>query len=1032
MPHAPRCVLVAAAFALLTSASSAAEFNLNNRHFKLADGFTIELAASAPLTERPICVDFDEQGRLYVAESSGTNDPVQKQLAEKPHSILRLEDTDGDGVFDKRTVFADEMMFPEGCEWHDGSLYVGAPPEIWKLTDTNDDGVADKREVWFDGQTLTGCANDLHGPYTGPDGLLYWCKGAFAEQTHSRPDGPPFVTKASHIFRHDPRDGFVEPILTGGMDNPVEVAWTRDGEPILSCTFLQRPANGQRDGLIHAVYGGVWGKTNGVLDGHVRTGDLMPPLVHLGAAAPCGLLRVESSASLNSQPATLHSPDTLLACSFNMHKVTRHVLQPAGATYSTIDDDFVVCDHSDFHPTDIIEDADGSFLLIDTGGWYKLCCPTSQLHKPDVAGAVYRIRRQNSERRADPRGRKLDWNVETAELAARLTDDRFAVRQRATDALAEQKNHAVAPLRSVLGQSSHPEARRAALWALAKIDAPEAHAAVRATIAASDPMLSRIAIRQAGLWRDSDAAKAIRSQLASSDPHTARVAAEALGRIGDRAAVPQLLAVAGTASDDRFLFHAATIALIQIADADRTRAGLDANAGGTVRASLLALDQMPGGGLASEQVLSKLTTPALQEAALLVLERHPKWDVQIAAWLKQTLSAGKSEEIARQVATRFGTLPAMSETLVEEVRSPKTPSSRRIALQAMAAARVNPLPATWAAALAETLEAGDASDAALVVEVVTSARKIEGNARPLRVALAQVADASHADDATRLKVLHVTSNQKAVSSSSFDLLLSKLDADDPVDQRLTAADVLANAAISPEQFRRLALRVADLGPMELDRVLPAFAKSSDAETGRLLAKSLGENDSTGDVLPEKLRLAFSKFDADVAELAKPILERPQADAEERAARLEELLHAIETGNARRGQQVFQSSKAACASCHTVGFLGGRVGPDLTRIGQIRTERDLLEAILYPSASFVRSYEPMVVLTRDGLVYTGVPGDDDGETVTLAVAADKTITIPHDDIEELRPGSVSIMPAGLEKQLSEQELLDLVTFLKNAQ
>ncbi len=514
--------------------------------------------------------------------------------------------------------------------------------------------------------------------------------------------------------------------------------------------------------------------------------------------------------------------------------------------------------------------------------------------------------------------------------------------------------------------------------------------------------------------------------------HTrSRVAAESLGRIGDRAAVPQLLAVAGKASDDRFLFHAATFALIQIADADGTRAGLEAEADGPLLASLLALDQMPEGGLTPDQVLSKLANPVLQETALFVLSRHREWDDQIAEWLKKALSSGENEDIALQLATRFGTLPAVSAALVEEVRRSDKSPSRHVALKAMAASKVNPLPAAWAAALAEVLEAGDSSSTALVVDIVSSSDKIEGDAKPLRAALARAADASDADDATRLKVLHVTSNQKAVSSSSFDLLLTKLDADDPVDQRLTAADVLANAVLTPEQFRDLAVRVADLGPMELDRVLLAFAKSSDAETGRVLAKSLGDNESTGDIIPEKLRLAFSKFDAEVATLAKPILERPQADAEQRAARLEELLLAIETGDIRRGQQVFLSSKAACASCHTMGFLGGRVGPDLTRIGEIRTERDLLEAILYPSASFVRSYEPVVVLTQAGQVHTGVPRDDDGETITLAIAADKSIAISHDDIEEMRPGSVSIMPAGLEKQLSEQELLDLVTFLKNA-
>src|SRR5690606_12488838 len=120
---------------------------------------------------------------------------------ERPHRVLRLRDTDGDGRFDESSVFADRMMFPEGVMYHQGSIYVAAPPQIWKLTDRDDDGVAEEREVWFDGKTLTGCANDLHGPYLGPDGWIYWCKGAFAEQTYEQPDGGSWTTRAAHIFR---------------------------------------------------------------------------------------------------------------------------------------------------------------------------------------------------------------------------------------------------------------------------------------------------------------------------------------------------------------------------------------------------------------------------------------------------------------------------------------------------------------------------------------------------------------------------------------------------------------------------------------------------------------------------------------------------------------------------------------------------------------------------------------------------------------------------------------------------------------
>ena len=85
-------------------------------------GFTIERVAGPPLVNRPIVADFDEEGRLYVADSSGSNDKTDKQVIDRPHRIVRLEDTDGDGRFDKSVVFADKMMLPEGTMWLAGSL----------------------------------------------------------------------------------------------------------------------------------------------------------------------------------------------------------------------------------------------------------------------------------------------------------------------------------------------------------------------------------------------------------------------------------------------------------------------------------------------------------------------------------------------------------------------------------------------------------------------------------------------------------------------------------------------------------------------------------------------------------------------------------------------------------------------------------------------------------------------------------------------------------------------------------------------
>src|SRR5262245_9576008 len=394
------------------------QIKLDGHTFTLPVGFTIERVAGPPQVDRPIVASFDDRGRLYVADSSGSNEKLTDQLKNPTHRIIRLEDTKGTGVFDKATVFADKLNFPEGILWHRGHVYVSAVPQIWKLTDTDDDGKADKREVWIDPKTMTGCGNDLHGPYLGPDGWLYWAKGAFAKQEYTLPNGKKFTTRASHIFRARPDGTGIEPVMTGGMDNPVDVAFLPNGERFFTTTFFQHPAAGQRDGLIHAVYGGIYGKDHDVIydaDHKWTSPHLMPVMTHMGPAAPCGLHCYESDTFGKDYTSNL------FACQFNLRKVSRHVLKPTGSTYTTEDSDFVGSDNQDFHPTDVIEDADGSLLIVDTGGWYKLCCPSSQLVKADVLGAIYRVRQDGAKKVEDPWGLMFDWKASEPELAYAMT-----------------------------------------------------------------------------------------------------------------------------------------------------------------------------------------------------------------------------------------------------------------------------------------------------------------------------------------------------------------------------------------------------------------------------------------------------------------------------------------------------------------------------------------------------------------------------------------------------------------------------------
>jgi putative membrane-bound dehydrogenase-like protein len=1036
-----RPIVIAAALTLTNlgisiATTTGAEVALNGHTFTVPDGFTVEIAAGPPLVDRPIVADFDEEGRLYVAESSGTNDRSAVQLEQKPHRILRLEDSDGDGRFDRRTVFADRMMFPEGTMWFAGSLYVAAPPSIWKLTDTDGDGVADRREEWFQGKTLTGCANDLHGPYLGRDGWIYWAKGAFAEQTYVRPGRPPFVTKAAHIFRSRPDNSGIEPVMTGGMDNPVDVVFTPGGERIFTTTFLQQPGGGRRDGLIHAVYGGIYGKVNAVNDSHKWTSpELMPVLTHLGPAAPCGLTTYESD---TFGPGYR---DNIFAALFNLQKITRHVLEPDGATFTTRDSDFLVSNNHDFHPTDVRDDADGSLLVVDTGGWYKLCCPTSQLWKPDVLGALYRVRRVGAPRVDDPRGRRLDWKaMPAAALAALLDDPRPAVRERAIATLATRGDGVLSELAAVLRGNRSAEARRNAVWTATRIDRPEARALVRDALGDPDETTRQAAIHSAGLWRDREALGALmRLERVSFSGQNQRAAAEAIGRIAPHAGgvVRELLNAAGWTSD-RVLAHSLIYAAIEIDDPVATRQVLDRTYPPIRRAALIALDQMDGGGLESGVVVPLLAAPdpALQQTAMWIAGRHPDWGSVLAGPLRAQLNtdaSGQAERAALEnLLSRLARATPIQELLADTLRDGTAPRERRSSiLRTMGASGLKPTPQTWMASLA-TVVSGT-GDEELVRQSVATMRTLPLSSHGdggLTAALLALGGRETAPVEVRLDALAaVAGGLPAVSPGLFAFLTAQLTPDHAVASRSAAAEVLSKAKLDHEQMVALAEALRTVGPLEVDRVLAAFAQSSDDRVGRTLVAALGQSPALASLRPETLRPRLAKFSKEIRSEAEALCDRVTADVAKQRERLEEMLPSVTGGDIRRGQAIFNNPKTACVACHAIGYIGGKVGPDLTRIGQVRTERDLLESILFPSASFVRSYEPVVIATHDGKVFSGVPRKDAADEVILATGPNEEVHIPRGEIEETRPGSVSVMPAGLDQQLTTQDLADLVTFLK---
>jgi putative membrane-bound dehydrogenase-like protein len=1019
-----RQIFAFASLAALTAAHSS-EFRFGTQTFTVPDGFVVELVAAPPLVERPVSIDFDEQGRLYVTDSSGSNEAVEKQVVERPHRVLRLDAAGADGRFTKSTVFADKMMFPEGAMWLDGSLYVSAPPSIWKLTDTDGDGVSDVRSEWHKGGTLTHCANDLHGPYRGPDGWIYWCKGAFAEQTIERPGQPPLKSKASHIFRARPDGSHLEAVMTGGMDNPVGIVFTPEGERIFSGTFFVHPGGGQRDGLIHAIYGGVYGKAHEVLDNHVRTGELMPILTHLGPAAACGLAACKSPAFGTEYRGNLFT------CCFNLHKVTRHALVPDGATYHTTDSDFLVSDSTDFHPTDVLEDADGSLLVVDTGGWYKICCPTSQLSKPDVLGAIYRVRRKDAAPLADPRGLALDWKNATAtDLANRLADERPVVRERANAALGKIGAASVPALEAQLGKSTRAEVRRETVWALTRIDAPAARESTRTALTDADESVRHAAAHSASVWRDAGAAGKLTGMLHAESPALRRIAAEALGRLGDKSAAPALLAAAAH-DNDRVLEHSLIYALIEIADVDATRAGLASKDIHARRAALIALDQMPGGGLRAEDVAPLLSAgqPSIREAARWIAGRHVEWGGSLAGWLRENITASKlSPDDAAQLLSGLAQSPAVRDLITDLASSSQPTAIRALAFRVMS--RTGEPPATWLDQLADAIEHGEPTICSLALD---TARNFTGAKKPherLLSALRAIAAKSTTSTDDYLRALQALPGSLGpLDATRFALLRGLLAPASPVIQRRDAASLLRRAQLDDMQLRDLAHTLAECDPSVRGEVVAIFETCTSEPAWRELLAQLSQAADLTMLPGDVLRRVFAKCPAALQTDADALLARLGSDIAKQKTHLDELAATLKSGDIRRGQAVFNAPRIGCVACHAIGYVGGNFGPDLSRIGQIRTERDLLEAIVYPSASFVRSFEPAIVVTKAGAEQMGLLRKDTPDEILLATGPATEAHIPRAEITELRPGTVSPMPPGIEQMLTPQELADLIAFLK---
>jgi putative heme-binding domain-containing protein len=993
--------------------------------FQVPPGFVVERVAGPPLVRYPLFAEFDDRGRLFVAEGTGANLSAEELRARRLDRIALLEDSDGDGSFDTSRVFADGLVFPQGVLWHDGAVYTASHPSLWKLEDPDGTGKATRRTELVTGFGFNGNGCDLHGPFLGPDGRLYWTDGRHGYKVRTR-DGETLEGLAARIWRCRADGREVERLCGGGFDNPVEVAFTSEGEPIGTMD------QGAGDCLLHYVEGGVYPMEHPCLKEFPRTGPLLGAVRRYTPVLPaalCGLTRYRSGAF-----GAMYR-DRLFSTHYMLHKVVRHDLIRDGSTFRAEDTDFLTTTAHDVRLTDVLEDADGSLLVVDMGGWFTYGFPGNPLPKPEAFGAIYRVRKRDTRPIADPWGSQLKLNQQTAAgLVGLLDDHRPQVRDRAVARLARLGDAAVKDLAAALRAEPkrRPDVRREAAWALCRIGTPGALRAMRQALADADEGVRLAAVHAAGLWRDGAAASDLARLVLDDTPAVRRKAAEALGRIGRPRTVPALLA-ALRKGGDQFLEHSLIYAILRINDREATIPALADPDPRVRRAGLIALDQREDGHLTREQVVPLLDAedPALKLAALEVVARRPEWpDLTgriVRAWVRDPGLAAAQEDALTDALLALCDQAPIRRILAEAVTSPKTTAGRRVQLlRLMGRAQSASFPADWVEALRRALTDPDPAVRSEVV-AVAKARSLSGLDRDLAELSRQVDKPA----GLRIAALEcVVERGGALDERSFALLADHLgEAADPL-LRLAAARTLGASRLSGAESLRLAVSAASAGAAVIRSLLPVFARSGDSGVGSALVDALERNPSAEVLSPAELDRALEKQSAEVKGRAASLrakLAARQAGKVANLARLSAELARLR-GDADAGHELFLSQRLGCYGCHRAVGRGGTVGPDLSRIGRIRTRAELLESILFPDLIVAPEYRSFRVETRDGRVATGLVVRDDPDAITVRTADLAEARIARADVERMTPATTSLMPEGLEKLLTRQELRDLLEFL----
>ncbi len=971
---------------------------------KLPPGFKAKVFAAEPDIQNPIAMAWDARGRLWVAENYTYAERSKRFDLNLRDRIVILEDTDGDGHFDTRKVFTDELQMLTSIEVGRGGVWVMCPPQVLFIPDRNGDDVPDGApEAVLDGFTVPteNYHNFANGLRFGPDGWLYGRCGASCPGEVGVPGTPAAerIPVRGTMWRFNTKTKTVE-ALSCGCTNPWGHDWNEHGE-----LFFINTVNGH---LWHQIQGAHFVRPH-TIDPNPRTYSLIDMHAdhwHFDTAQGWANQRDGKADSLGGGHAHIgmmvYLGDNWPAeyrghlFTLNMHgrRANQEILERSGSGYvGKHGTDFFVSGDPWFRGMEVSYGPDGGVFVLDWSDTGE-CHESTGVHR--TSGRIYKITYVGDEVTSPDHKRKpyrpSDLRKSSiSELVSLHTHanewfSRQARLELAARADAGSLGDAPQQLRKLYDSYGDVVVKLRALWSLYVIGAAD-ESFLRAQLSHSNEHVRTWAVRLLTEDWPLDTLMSQRPPASKAEDRTSN--ASMLARFAEMAANDPSGLVRLTLAST--LQRLPVDQRVQLATAlvSHKEDAADHNLPLLIWYGLIAVADSDPSALVDIAAKCELPTTRTLIARRLAedVEKNP-------APLSQLLNlAGKSSEpFQEDVVTGLG------EGLAGWAKAKK--------------------PTAWDAFAAKVTESADTA----VRDRVRELSVVFGDGRALD-AVRKTALDSHADLNIRKAAL-----QTLIDSHAPDL--------QDICEHLLRQQFLNSVAA-----RGLA-RFDD--PSVGDSLVRAYRQFHYSERGQLLSvlvsrvsfaealldgvaeKRIAREDITPFHARQIHSLNNEKLNKRLAEVWGELRET-EADKQKLIAKYKiQLAPGVLTKADRsQGRAVFNT---ACAPCHTLYGEGGKVGPDLTGSGRDNIDY-LLENIVDPSAVVTADFRMSIIDLKDGRVLNGLIAAKTERTITLKTQTE-TLTIDRNEIESIRESSLSLMPEGLLDGLPPEQARDLIAYLMN--